>query len=484
MDGSPQERSGCGPSCCGPAPLVSLALGYSTSDVEGAPDGANLGLGCGNPQAIAALKPGEVVLDLGSGGGFDCFLAAKQVGPSGHVIGVDMTPEMIARARANARRSNAANVEFRLGEIEHLPVADASVDVLISNCVINLSPDKPTVFREAFRVLRPGGRIAVSDVVATAPLPTAIAESLEAYGACIGGAAQVDDLQRLAASGRVRRHSHRRQRGKPHLHQGLGPWDGGGALRRVSGHRGGEADRFRLMTQSPWHDERGALMPEYLETTADKFTFRVAIGRLYSPEGVWVMWVQPETANRVRVGLTDFLQQHSGDVAFLPVKPAGTKLAAGDEFAEMETVKVNLSVHAPVGGTIVEVNAALELTPGGRQPGSLRRGWLAVIEPASWEADRAKLLDASAYLRVMQAQVEQEAQGAMTGDSDPGGGGPVQRHRQAVRQREPGGGLRAVRRAAARRDPAGGAVEAGAGRGARRASASAPARPSPSTAAS
>jgi len=151
-------------------------------------------------------------------------------------------------------------------------------------------------------------------------------------------------------------------------------------------------------------------MPEYLETTADKFTFRVATGRLYSPEGVWVLWVQPETANRVRVGLTDFLQQHSGDVAFLSVKAPGTKLQAGDELAELETVKVNLSVHTPVGGTILEVNKALDLTPEVVNKDPYGEGWLAVIETASWEADRAKLLDARAYLSVMQSQVEQELQ--------------------------------------------------------------------------
>jgi SAM-dependent methyltransferase len=161
------------------------------------PEGANLGLGCGNPQAIAGLKPGETVLDLGSGGGFDCFLAAEQVGPTGKVIGVDMTGEMIERARENAKKAATANVEFRLGEIEHLPVADAAVDVILSNCVVNLSPDKPAVFRDAFRVLKRGGRLAISDIVATAPLPEDVRSNLELHVGCMAGAATIDELRSM-----------------------------------------------------------------------------------------------------------------------------------------------------------------------------------------------------------------------------------------------------------------------------------------------
>jgi SAM-dependent methyltransferase len=194
-----QDRCCGGTSCCDPADTGSRQLGYSDTDLASVPEGADLGLGCGNPQAIAALVAGERVLDLGSGAGFDAFLAARQVGPTGSVIGVDMTPEMIERARANAVKTGLSQVEFRLGTIEQLPVADASVDVILSNCVINLSPDKPAVFREAFRVLAPGGRLAISDVVATGDLPAAIAADPAAYTGCIAGAAPVAELERVIA---------------------------------------------------------------------------------------------------------------------------------------------------------------------------------------------------------------------------------------------------------------------------------------------
>lgn len=191
-----------GSSCCGAPSEASLEaaaqlIGYSFQELKTLPEGANLGLGCGNPQAIANLKTGETVLDLGSGGGIDCFLAAKAVGPSGRVIGVDMTHDMLALARKNAVKGGFANVEFRLGEIEHLPVADNTVDVIISNCVINLSPDKPQVFAEAFRVLRSGGRLAVSDMVASAPLPPQLKGDLELHSKCISGSTPLGELQTL-----------------------------------------------------------------------------------------------------------------------------------------------------------------------------------------------------------------------------------------------------------------------------------------------
>jgi ubiquinone/menaquinone biosynthesis C-methylase UbiE len=159
-----------------------------------------MGLGCGNPLAIASIKPGEVVVDLGSGGGFDCFLAGRKTGTQGRVIGVDMTPDMISKARLNASKGKHENVEFRLGEIEHLPVADNSVDLIISNCVINLSPDKGQVFREAHRILKPGGRLAISDILATQPIPPALQQDLAAYAGCVAGAAQKNDVEAMLAS--------------------------------------------------------------------------------------------------------------------------------------------------------------------------------------------------------------------------------------------------------------------------------------------
>jgi SAM-dependent methyltransferase len=201
-----------GSSCCGTidsycgtadrAEDISKKIGYSEEELKAVPDGANLGLGCGNPVALASLKEGETVLDLGSGPGLDCFLAADKVGKNGKVIGIDMTPEMLEKARSNAEKGNYSNVEFRLGEIENLPVADNSVNVVISNCVINLSPDKRSVFRETFRVLKPGGRIMVSDVVLSKELPDFIKDSVDAYVGCISGAITRDEyLKTIADAG-------------------------------------------------------------------------------------------------------------------------------------------------------------------------------------------------------------------------------------------------------------------------------------------
>ena len=219
---SAQTASCCGPSdgmadaasCCGPSEgatdaascggqstttteRMSAIMGYSKEDVDSVPEGANMALGCGNPVALASMKPGETVVDLGSGGGFDCFLASKEVGETGKVIGVDMTPAMISLARKNAAKMETNNVEFRLGEIENLPMADNTADIIMSNCVINLSPDKQSVYREAYRVLKPGGRLSISDVLATAQLPEKVRNDLALVGACIGGAATTEDVTEM-----------------------------------------------------------------------------------------------------------------------------------------------------------------------------------------------------------------------------------------------------------------------------------------------
>lgn len=199
------SSSSCGTesSCCGVSDdaaintLVSTRLGYSEDDLDKVPEGADMGLGCGNPRAIASIKNGETIIDLGSGGGFDCFLAAAETGESGLVIGIDMTPTMISKARNNAAKGRYNHVEFRLGEIEHMPVANDTIDVIISNCVINLSPDKKQVFSEAFRVLKPGGRLAISDVVASTELPDEIRDDLALYSGCMAGASQISELETI-----------------------------------------------------------------------------------------------------------------------------------------------------------------------------------------------------------------------------------------------------------------------------------------------
>ena len=209
---APSAEPAAGGGCCGPTTFtpddLATAIGYSRDELASAPEGANLGLSCGNPTALASLRPGEVVLDLGSGGGFDCFVAGPKVGATGRVIGVDMTAEMVGRARGNvaAYREHAGldNVEFRLGEIEHLPVADASVDVVISNCVLNLSPDKPQVWREIARVLKPGGRVAVSDLALLRPIPDAVKADVEALIGCVAGAPLVEDTRRMAQAAGLR----------------------------------------------------------------------------------------------------------------------------------------------------------------------------------------------------------------------------------------------------------------------------------------
>jgi len=198
--GAVAEGGNCGCGCCGAEAndeAALAALGYTAEQRAAIPEGADLGLGCGNPLAHAALQPGETVVDLGSGAGIDCFLAAREVGPGGRVIGVDMTPAMLERARANLAKTGATNVEFRLGEIEHLPVADASVDVIISNCVVNLSPEKPQVFREALRVLRPGGRLVVSDLVLTRRLDEKLQHDVGLYVGCVAGASLREDYLQL-----------------------------------------------------------------------------------------------------------------------------------------------------------------------------------------------------------------------------------------------------------------------------------------------
>lgn len=196
---SGESQSCCAPACCGTSPVedFSTKVGYTAEQLASIPEQANLGLGCGNPTAIAELTEGQTVLDLGSGAGIDCFLASRQVGATGRVIGVDMTASMVARAREASEKNGATNVDFRLGEIEHLPVGDREVDVVISNCVVNLSPDKQAVYNDVFRVLRPGGRVVLSDIVATAEIPKSLRESAVAISGCVGNAEQVATIEQM-----------------------------------------------------------------------------------------------------------------------------------------------------------------------------------------------------------------------------------------------------------------------------------------------
>jgi arsenite methyltransferase len=199
-----QKGCGCGSSCAPGADKFAQSIGYSKAELQSIPKESNLGLSCGNPTALAGIKAGEVVLDLGSGAGFDCFLAANKVGKNGKVIGIDMTPQMVAKAKENARQSAVKNVDFRLGEIEHLPVEDNSVDLVISNCVINLSSDKSRVFREIHRVLKPGGRISISDIALKKPLPDKVRQNIEAYVGCVAGAMVIGEYQKILAGSGLR----------------------------------------------------------------------------------------------------------------------------------------------------------------------------------------------------------------------------------------------------------------------------------------
>jgi SAM-dependent methyltransferase len=227
-----EDEAGCcgGGGCCGPTTLsadqVALAVGYAESELTVLPEGANMGLSCGNPTALASLNPGEVVVDLGSGGGFDCFIAGPRVGDGGRVIRVDMTAEMISKARTNIggyqEQSGLRNVEFRLGEIEHLPVADNEADVVISNCVINLSPDKPQVWREIARVLKPGGRVAISDLALLQQLPEGVLEDIEALVGCVAGAELVDDIRAAALGSGL---TELRMTAKPQYIEAMSSWE-------------------------------------------------------------------------------------------------------------------------------------------------------------------------------------------------------------------------------------------------------------------